>query len=564
VKQLESSHDIGSTEVPLIDSTIGRYFEAVAARFPQREALVARHQGRRFTYAELDAESSRLASALLRLGLAAGDRAGMCAHNGYEWMLMQLATARVGIVLVNIAPTRRVGELEYVLNAVGCRLLVTMTRSGSSDYLAMLRQLLPELPAAALGPLNAARAPQLAWVVQLGEDKEPGMLRFTELLASGHPTDPAVRAAAASLRTTDPINLQFTSGTTGFTKAATLTHRSLLNNGFFAGEAMKLSQRDRICIPVPLYHCFGMVLGNLAALTHGAAVVYPGAVFDPLAVLETVEQERCTVLHGVPTMFIAQLAHPRFGEFNLSSLRTGIMAGAPCPAEVMKQVAERMHMPQVTSAYGMTETGPASCQSSTATPLELRVSTVGVVQPHLEGRIIDPASGAVAAIGAVGEFCTRGYAVMHGYWGDPRGTREAIAPDGWLHTGDLATMDAQGYVRIVGRIRDMVIRGGQQVYPREIEELLYRHPAVSDVQVVGVPDPTHGQELCAWIVLKAGRSAGDEDIRAFCRGRIAHHKVPRYIRFVDGFPMTATGKVRKFALREAMKAELRLGEPEMA
>ena len=561
---IETSHAIGRTDPPLIEDTIGHHFAAMVRRFPQREVLVSRHQGQRFTYAELDHQANRLASALLRAGLAPGDRAGIWAHNCAEWLLMQIATAKAGIVLVNINPAYRVTELEYALNKVGCRMLVTMTAYKTSDYLAIVRELAPELATAEPGQLQAARAPQLQTVVQLGSANEPGMLRFSDLMSTGSADDPAVAQAGATLKTNDPINIQFTSGTTGFPKGATLTHRNILNNGFFIGEAMRLTENDRLCVPVPLYHCFGMVLGNLACITHGATIVYPNDGFDPLTVLETVQAEKCTALHGVPTMFIAELAHPRFAEFDLSSLRTGIMAGSPCPIEVMKQVVDRMHMGEVTIAYGMTETSPVSCQSSTQTPLDRRVSTVGLVQPHLEIKVIDPATGASVPRGVTGEFCTKGYSVMHGYWGDQEKTREAIDKDGWMHTGDLATMDAEGYINIVGRIKDMVIRGGENVYPREIEEFLYRHPAISDVQVIGVPDKRYGEELCAWVIVKAGQTATEEDIRAFCKDCIAHYKVPRYVRFVDAFPMTITGKIQKFVMRDRMKQELRLSEDKTA
>jgi fatty-acyl-CoA synthase len=390
------------------------------------------------------------------------------------------------------------------------------------------------------------------------------MLRFADWIAQGDAADPAVAAAAAALDCHDPINIQFTSGTTGFPKGATLTHSNILNNGYFIGEAMKLTAEDRLCIPVPLYHCFGMVLGNLACLTHGATIVYPNDAFDPLLTLEAVQAERCTGLHGVPTMFIAMLDHPRFKEFDLSTLRTGIMAGSPCPIEVMKRVVRDMHLSEITIAYGMTETAPVSCQSSTDTPLDRRVSTVGLVQPHLEVKIVDPETGATVAPGTPGELCTRGYSVMHGYWGDEEKTREAIDPERWMHTGDLATMDAEGYVNIVGRIKDMVIRGGENVYPREIEEFLYRHPMVQDVQVVGVPDRKYGEELCAWIIPKAGTEPTADDIRAFCQGQIAHYKIPRHIRFVQTFPLTITGKVQKFKIRDVMKAELGLHEDKTA
>jgi len=558
------SHDNGRTDTALIEQPIGRHFEAMVQRFPQREALVSRQQNLRYSYEALNRESHRLASALMRAGLAKGDRVGIWANNCAEWLLMQLATAKAGIVLVNINPAYRVTELEYALNKVGCKMLVTMTAYRTSDYLGIVRELAPELATSTIGALSSARAPELKTVVHLGTQEVPGMRRFADLLATGDPEDAAVTRVGATLSAMDPINIQFTSGTTGFPKGATLTHRNILNNGFFVGEAMKLTEHDRLCVPVPLYHCFGMVLGNLACLTHGATIVYPNDGFDPLTVLETIQAERCTGLHGVPTMFIAELAHPRFAEFDLSSLRTGIMAGSPCPIEVMKKVVSDMHMAEVTIAYGMTETSPVSCQSTTETPLEIRVSTVGLVQPHLEVKVIDAVSGETVPVGVTGEFCTKGYSVMHGYWGDAQKTHEAIDSEGWMHTGDLATMDAQGYVNIVGRIKDMVIRGGENVYPREIEEFLYRHPAVSDVQVIGVPDAKYGEELCAWIILKPGHSVTDSDIRAFCVGQIAHYKVPRHIRFVDAFPMTITGKIQKFVMRDAMKQELGLEEARTA
>ena len=558
----------GATEPPLIEQTIGAFFDAMVARQPEHEALVSVHQGRRYTYRQLQQASRQLASALLGLGLAPGDRVGIWSHNNAEWVLMQLATAYAGLVLVNINPAYRSAEVEYALNKVGCRALVTMPRFKTSDYLGMLQQLAPEWAHGTPGQLESVVFPHLrtlVWIDEPGQGEEvPGALRFSTLLAQGQADDPALPRIAAGLDRHDPINIQFTSGTTGFPKGATLTHRNILNNGFFVGEAMRLSPADRLCIPVPLYHCFGMVLGNLACLTHGSTIVYPNDGFDPLSVLQTVQDERCTGLHGVPTMFIAELDHPRFAEFDLSTLRTGIMAGSPCPIEVMKRVVRDMNLAEITIAYGMTETSPVSCQSAADTPLDKRVSTVGLVQPHLEVKIVHPETGATLARGQSGELCTRGYSVMHGYWADPEKTAEAIDADGWMHTGDLATMDDEGYVNIVGRIKDMVIRGGENIYPREIEEFLYRLPQIQDVQVVGVPDVRYGEELCAWIVLKPGQSLTEDQVRAACQGQIAHYKVPRYIRFVDSFPMTVTGKIQKFKIREAMKSQLGLEEARTA
>ncbi|MDR3483256.1 MAG: AMP-binding protein [Burkholderiaceae bacterium] len=564
MKHLSMSHDCGEKTAPLIEQTIGSFFDDMANKVADNEALVACHQNLRYTYRQLQTESNRLASALLELGLQRGDRVGIWSHNNAQWLLTQIATAKVGIVLVNINPAYRVSELDYALKKVGCKALISMCEFKTSNYLDMIRALAPELAGCAPGALRAARLPELKTVIHLGSQQEAGMLRFEDMIARGSADDARIAAIGATLTPNDPINIQFTSGTTGFPKGATLTHRNILNNGFFVGEAMRLSAQDRLCIPVPLYHCFGMVLGNLACLTHGATIVYPNDAFDPLLVLQAVQKERCTGLHGVPTMFIAELDHPRFAEFDLSTLRTGIMAGSPCPIEVMKRVVRDMHMSEVTIAYGMTETSPVSCQSDADTPLEKRVATVGRTQPHLEVKIVNVETGEVVPCGATGELCTLGYSVMLGYWDDEQKTREAIDADGWMHTGDLATMDAEGYVNIVGRIKDMVIRGGENVYPREIEEFLYRHPGILDVQVIGVPDKKYGEELCALIILRAGITLDEQEVRDFCRAQIAHYKVPRYVRFVAEFPMTVTGKIQKFKMREMMRELLDLDEEKTA
>ncbi|MGJ7487573.1 AMP-binding protein [Variovorax sp. LT2P21] len=549
------SYAQGATDTPLIEQTLGAFFDDMVGKQPDHEALVSRHESRRFTYRELQTASNRLASALLNLGLQPGDRVGIWSHNNAPWILMQIATAKVGLVLVNINPAYRTSEVEYALNKVGCKLLVTMAQFKTSDYLSMLRE---------LGPERLPLLQHTVWIDKAGDADQAGMQRFSELLASGDPEDPRIAEVGATLKATDPINLQFTSGTTGFPKGATLTHRNILNNGFFVGECMRLTPADRLCIPVPMYHCFGMVLGSLACLTHGSTIVFPNDGFDALSVLETVQAEKCTALHGVPTMFIAELDHPRFAEFDLSTLRTGIMAGTACPIEVMKRVVDRMHLGEITIAYGMTETSPVSCQSAADTPLDKRVATVGKVQPHIEIKIVDPETGATVPRGQSGELCTRGYSVMHGYWDDAPKTREAIDAEHWMHTGDLATMDDEGYVNIVGRIKDLVIRGGENIYPREIEEFLYRHPKVQDVQVVGLPDKKYGEELCAWVIVKPGQTATEDEIRDFCKGQIAHYKVPKYIQFVTEFPMTVTGKIQKFKIRDAMKSQLGLDEVKTA
>ena len=555
---MQASYVHGAHSLPLIGDTVGVHLDRIAERYPDRDALVIPHQCVRWSWRQLRERADRLAAGLLGLGLDPGDRIGIWSQNRAEWVLTQFATAKAGLVMVNINPAYRRAELEYALAKVGCRALILAPGFKSSDYLGMLRDLVPELDGAAPGELRSAKLPELRHVIRLGHESTPGMLDFDTVAQCATPADMArLHDVARTLQFDDPVNIQFTSGTTGAPKGATLTHHNILNNGFFIGEAMRLTERDRLCIPVPLYHCFGMVLGNLACMTHGAAMVYPGEGFDAGAVLATVQAERCTALHGVPTMFIALLDHPEFASFDLGSLRTGIMAGSPCPMEVMQRVIRQMHMDEITIAYGMTETSPVSFQTSVDDPLACRVGTVGRIHPHLEVKIVDT-DGKVVPRGETGELLTRGYSVMLGYWGDDERTREAIDAAGWMHTGDLATLDADGYCRIVGRAKDMVIRGGENIYPREVEEFLYRHPKVLDVQCVGVPDPKYGEELCACIVLRPGEHADADEIRAFCQGQIAHYKIPRYIRFVDGFPMTVTGKIQKFMLRKEAADELGL------
>ncbi len=544
----------GNSGPPLIGKTVGALLDEVSATDGSREALVVAHQEIRWTYSELKMRSDAFASGLLALGLEPGDRVGIWAPNCAEWTIAQFATAKAGLILVNINPAYRLSELEHVLRVVGCRALITAARFKTSDYIAMIRELAPELGSGS-GELKSSRLPELRHVISIGAGSYAGCLAFDRVLDRGKQLgSQGLNSVAAAIQMDDAVNIQFTSGTTGLPKGATLSHHNLINNAFFVGEATGIEPGSRVCIPVPLYHCFGMVMGNLGCVTHAATMVYPSESFDPLTTLETVEAERCDVLYGVPTMFIAQLNHPEFSRFDLSSLRRGIMAGAPCPIEVMKEVASTMHMSEITIAYGMTETSPVSFQSSRDDLLELRVSTVGRIQPHLEVKIVDR-DGRVVPHGEAGELCTRGYSVMLGYWNDQARTAEAIDSAGWMHTGDLATIDDDGYCRIVGRIKDMVIRGGENIYPREVEEYLYGHPDIQDVQVFGVPDTKYGEELCAWIVTKAGAVLDEEAVRSFCQSRISHYKIPRYTRFVDSFPSTVTGKVQKFAMREAMIEE---------
>jgi fatty-acyl-CoA synthase len=560
-----ASYVHGASSQPLIGETIGRYFDAACAAHADREAVVSRHQGVRISYGELRRRVDALACSLLRRGLVPGDRLGIWSPSGIEWVLTQFAAAKAGLILVNLNPAYRTREIEYALNASGCRALVVSPRFRTSRYLEMLAEIAPELGAAVPGRLHAAALPSLELVIVIGADHaRTGTLGFDELLEPPGSAELAeLQAIGEVLQIDDPVNIQFTSGTTGSPKGATLSHHNVLNNGFFVGEAISLVPGDRLCIPVPLYHCFGMVMGNLGCLTHGATMVYPAEAFEPLACLRAIEEERCSALYGVPTMFIGMLDHPDFGRFRLESLRTGIMAGSPCPVEVMRRVIGRMHMREVTIAYGMTETSPVSFQSQGDDPIERRVSTVGRVHPHCEVKIID-GDGRIVPRGTAGELCTRGYSVMLGYWNDAERTAAVLDTAGWMHTGDVATLDEEGYCAIVGRTKDMVIRGGENISPREIEEYLYLHPHIRDVQVVGVPDSKYGEELCACIVLREGATLDAEGVRLFCEGRIAHYKVPRHVRFLDAFPLTATGKVQKFLLREQVARELeaaRLVEP---
>ncbi|WP_395679275.1 AMP-binding protein [Inquilinus sp.] len=563
---MEPSYVSGIAEAPLLGETIGQALDRAAARWPGRPAVIDRAQGAlgiRWSWRDLADRAEAFAAGLLALGLAPGDRIGIWSLNRAEWALTQFAAAKAGLVLVTVNPAYRLHELEYALNLVGCAALVTATAFKTSDYLGMLNTLAPELATAEPGRLRAAKLPALRSIIQIG-GTAPGTIPFDSVAGLGGEAERARLAQlAGTLQFDDPANIQFTSGTTGSPKGVTLSHHNILNNGYFVGRGLALGEQDRICIPVPLYHCFGMVMGNLAAVTHGAAMVYPGEGFDPLATLATVAEERCTALYGVPTMFIAMLDHPRFAEFDLGSLRTGIMAGSSCPIELMKRVVGRMNIGEITICYGMTETSPVSFQSAVDDSLERRVSTVGRIHPHIEVKIVDP-EGRIVPRGERGELCTRGYSVMRGYWDQPDRTAEVVDAAGWMHSGDLAVLDAEGFCNIVGRIKDLVIRGGENVYPREVEEFLYRHPKIQDVQVFGVPDPKYGEELCAWIRIREGESLAPEEVRGFCDGQIAHQKIPRYIRFVDAFPMTVTGKIQKFRMREAMEEELGIRAEETA
>jgi len=529
----------GASDRPLLGEPIFQNLRRTAARFGDREALVVAHQRYRATYGELVAQCEEVARGLMARGVKKGDRVGIWSPNRYEWVIVQYATSAMGAILVNINPAYRTSELEYALNQSGISFLILAARFRQADYVAMLGEVKGRCPG-----LREALVLEDGWdaLKRDGTKVEPGELHELE----------------ATLQFDDPINIQYTSGTTGFPKGATLTHHNILNNGYFIGETLRYTEQDRVCIPVPFYHCFGMVLGNLACTTHGSTMVIPAEAFDPVLTMETVQQERCTSLYGVPTMFIGELEHARFKDFNFSSLRTGIMAGSPCPVEVMKKVQTVMHIPEMTIAYGMTETSPVSTQCTTDDPLERRVSTVGRVHPHVEIKIIDPSTGAVVPRDTPGELCSRGYIVMRGYWNNDEATRQAIDPARWMHTGDLATMDGDGYINIVGRIKDMIIRGGENIYPREVEEFLYSHPDIADVQVIGVPSEKYGEEVMAWVKLREGSSAAGDEIAAWCKGKIASYKIPRHWKFVDSFPMTITGKIQKFKMRETAVEELGL------
>ncbi len=557
--QQQWSYTSGISATPLLGLTIGDMFDHTTNLYPDSPALISRHQHIRLTYRELQAQINQCAKGLLHLGIEKGQRVGIWSPNRAEWTILQFATSKIGAILVNINPSYRVHELEYVLKQSGCTMLVFSPQFKSSNYTQMVVDLLPELNTGEPGKIQSAKFPDLTTLIRLGDEKLPGMFIWHQLMNFGDAiSDEQLATRQAEQEFDDPINIQYTSGTTGFPKGATLSHHNILNNGYFVAHLQNITHEDKVCIPVPLYHCFGMVMGNLGCITHGAAMVYPEEGFDPVAVMRAVQEAHCTSLYGVPTMFIAELDHPDFAQFDFTSLRTGVMAGSPCPVEVMKRVIELMHMDEVEICYGMTETSPVCTPTRNASTLEKRVGTVGKISDHLEIKVVDPNTNGIVPIGTPGELCTRGYSVMLGYWNNPEATASAIDTARWMHTGDLATMDDEGYLNIVGRIKDLVIRGGENVYPREIEEFLYTHPQISDVQVIGVPDPKYGEEIMAWVKPKSGASLTEDDIKTFCRGQIAHYKVPRYVKFVDAFPMTVTGKVQKYLMREQSIKELGL------
>lgn len=554
-----TSYTCGISNEPLLGITIGDKFDEIVSRFPDNEALIVHHQNIRWTYNQLQEQVNDCAKALITTGIKKGNRVGIWSSNRCEWTVLQFATAKVGAILVNINPSYRVHELEYALKQSGCIMIVIADEFKTSDYEKMILDIVPELANANIGTLNASKLPELTTVVSLSDNPQKGMLSWTAFMQNSNACSTAsMEIRQKELSFDDPVNIQYTSGTTGYPKGATLSHHNILNNAYFVAKSMRYTDKDRVIIPVPLYHCFGMVLGNLGCMTHGATMIYPSQGYEPLAVLQAVEKEKATALYGVPTMFIAVLEHPEFDNFNLSSLRTGIMAGAPCPIKVMKKVRSLMHMNDVQVAYGMTEISPVCTQTKIGTPLEKQVSTVGQVHPHLEIKIIDQETGLVVPLGTAGELCTRGYSVMLGYWNNEERTKTSIDSARWMHTEDLATMDEEGYINIVGRIKDLIIRGGENIYPKEIEEFLFTHPKVSDVQVIGVPDAKYGEVVMAWIKLKEGAEASAEKLTEFCKGKIAHFKVPKYFRFTADFPMTVTGKIRKTEMRQISIKEMNL------
>ena len=562
---LAVSYASGSSDKPLLGSTIGKFFDYAAGRYAEREAVVSIHQQVRFTYSQLAERVNKLAKAFISAGFQKGDRIGIWSPNNVQWLITQYATAKAGLILVTINPAYRSHELAYVLRQSGCKGLILQNNLRSSNYEQMLCELCPELPNVSTGKLLSIEYEQLTTIISTTESSVSGIYSWAEFNdLSNDSSDQDFDARLHGQDMDDPINIQYTSGTTGFPKGATLSHHNILNNGYFVAETMNFDESDRLVVPVPLYHCFGMVMANLGCLTHGACAIYPSETFEPEAVLHAVQSERATALYGVPTMFIAELALPNFSEYDLKTLRTGIMAGAPCPVDTMTQVNEKMHMTEVEIAYGMTETSPVSFQTRVDSPAEKRVSTVGKVHPHVEVKIINPDTNKLCTVGEMGELCTRGYSVMLGYWENPEATSLAIDGHGWMHTGDTAVMDLDGYVNIVGRIKDMIVRGGENIYPREIEEYLIGHKDIEDVQVTGVPDEKFGEEIIAWVKLNGDSGLSEDDVKGFCKGRIAHYKVPRYIRFCKEFPMTVTGKVQKYKMREISIDELNLQEQETA
>ncbi|MCH7295636.1 AMP-binding protein [Acinetobacter higginsii] len=558
MQHVRLSYASGTSSQPLLGMTIGDKFDQACQQYAEQEAIVSSHQNRRLSYKELQHEVNAFACSLLKLGLKKGDRLAIWSPNCVEWTVTQFAAFKAGIILVNLNTAYKSHELEYVLNKVSCKGLVIASQFKTTDYQELLSKIAPELASSTDKVLNAARLPHLKYVIKIDEQQHIGIHRFSDLLQTPNQSQlDELQRLAKQLQFDETINIQFTSGTTGNPKGTMLTHHNILNNGYFVGEGIGLTPQDRVCISVPLFHCFGMVMGNLACITHGATMVYPASVFNPLESLKTIEQEKCTAAYGVPTMFIAILEHEQFAEFDLSSLRTGIMAGSPCPREIMQRVIDRMHMSEITICYGMTETSPVSVQSYIDDSIDKRVSTVGHVHPHLEVKIVD-LEGEIVPQGTLGELCVRGYSVMAGYWDEPQKTKEVIDTAGWMHTGDIAEMDSEGFVKIKGRIKDVVIRGGENLFPKEIEDFLYTHPDVCDVQVIGLPDMRYGEELCACIILHEHHQSNEDSIRSFCKEHISHNKVPRYVKFFDEFPMTASGKAQKFKLQEIMRVELNL------